>query len=259
MTKNKIKAFIFDLDGTLYLGENLIEGASETIEWVRKNGGKIRFVTNNPRDSKQFYTDKLNKLGIVAGEDEVMTSANLTAEYLKSNPEYGEVFVIGEEQLIKELSEFDIPMVNHDGADTVLVSFDTTLDYEKLQTAYQALLKGANFIATNPDAVCPTPEGGLVDAGAIIAALEVSTKRKLDKVIGKPSTLMAELLIKQFGENPENCIVVGDRLNTDIRLGIESNMNTAWINAQDEAIPKDYPYKPDYEIKSISELPNVLG
>src|SRR5690625_6473304 len=152
----------------------------------------------------------------------------------------------------------DIPIVDHNRADTVLVSFDTTLNYHKLQTAYQALLNGASFIATNPDSVCPTPEGGLVDAGAIIAALEKATGRKLEKVIGKPSVLMAELLLEEFNVSPENCMIVGDRLNTDIRMGKHASMKTVWINANHEDIPKNFTYKQDYQIDSIKSHTKIL-
>lgn len=253
-----IKAAIFDLDGTIYLGEKVIPGAPETLKWVRKHNIDVRFVTNNPRFSKRFYADKLNHLGVHAKKEEVVTSANLTADYLSENEKYGNVFVIGEKQLIQELLMKDIPIVDHNRADTVLVSFDTTLNYHKLQTAYQALLNGASFIATNPDSVCPTPEGGLVDAGAIIAALEKATGRKLEKVIGKPSVLMAELLLEEFNVSPENCMIVGDRLNTDIRMGKHASMKTVWINANHEDIPKNFPYKPDYQIDSIKSLTKIF-
>src|SRR5690625_7396117 len=150
-----IKAAIFDLDGTIYLGEKVIPGAPETLKWVRKHNIDVRFVTNNPRFSKRFYADKLNHLGVHAKKEEVVTSANLTADYLSERCLYGCVFVIGEKQLIQVLFMKDIPIVDHNRADTVLVSFDTTLNYHKLQTAYQALLNGERFIANNTDSVCP--------------------------------------------------------------------------------------------------------
>ena len=258
MDINQKQAFIFDLDGTLYLGGKVISGAQETLEWVREKGAKVRFVTNNPRFSRDFYLEKLMNLGIYAEVEEIITSAQVTADYLKENPKYGKIFVIGEGQLRKELLTAGLTMVESD-PDTVLISFDTTLTYEKIMVAYHALKKGAHFIATNQDAVCPTPDGGLVDAGAIIAALEVSTDRKIEAVLGKPSTLLAELLIAQLGVPAENCIVVGDRLNTDIRLGKEAGMSAVWIRAHDEEIPADFNYHPDYIIKSIAELPRVLS
>ncbi|MFD2131462.1 HAD-IIA family hydrolase [Pseudogracilibacillus auburnensis] len=252
------KAFIFDLDGTIYLGDHLIEGAKESLQWVRKNNAKVRFVTNNPRYSREFYRKKLQRLGIETSFDEIITSAQITAKYLDENHQYGKIFVIGEEQLMAELNEKQINIVEDDTADTVLVSFDTDLYYEKLMTAYRALNKGANFITTNPDTVCPTPDGGLIDSGAIIAALEISTSRKLEKIIGKPSKILGDLLIQDLKENVEDCVVVGDRLNTDVRLGKQSNMIAVWIRAYNEIIPENTEYRPDYTIKSIAELPSLF-
>lgn len=259
MQKEIPKAFIFDLDGTIYLGDHLIEGAKESLRWVRKTGAKVKFVTNNPRFSRKFYLDKLQRLGIETSIDEVITSAQITASYLLQNKnQYGKVYVIGEDQLLKELNEKHIHIVNDDSADTVLVSFDTDLYYEKLMIAYRALNKGANFITTNPDAVCPTPDGGLIDSGAIIAALETSTSRKLEKVIGKPSKILGDLLIQQLGVEAKECVVVGDRLNTDVRLGKQSNMLAIWIRAYNEHIPKDTEYYPDHTITSIAQLPSLF-
>lgn len=257
MTNNQEKAFIFDLDGTLYIGDEAIPGAKETLEWVRSQGSKVRFVTNNPRFSSEFYSKKLNDLGIPATEEEIVTSAKFTAEYLKSHSKFGEIFILGEDQLRQELLSAGLTVVDTD-PDTVIVSFDTTLTYEKLMVAYRALRKGAHFIATNPDVVCPTPDGGLMDAGATIAALEASTGRKNEAVIGKPSKLLAELLVKELDVSAENCVIVGDRLNTDIRLGKQIGMKTVWIRAFDEALPESIEEQPDHIINSIAELPEIL-
>ena len=253
------KAYIFDLDGTIYLGDQIIPGAKETVDWVRSQGAKIRFVTNNPRFSRDFYADRLNNMGIQTTIDEIVTSAQFTASYLKQNSEkYGNVYSIGEAQLEKELQHAGVPMTDKN-PDTILVSFDTTLNYEKLMVAFHALKNGAHFIATNPDFVCPTPDGGLVDAGAIIAALEVSTNRTVDAVIGKPSKLLAELLVQQLGVPAEECVVVGDRLNTDVLLGKQSGLQAVWIRAHEEEIPTDFPYEPNGIIKSIADLPGVFA
>lgn len=257
--KKKIEAIIFDLDGTLYLGDHVIPGAVETMEWVRAHDLQVRFVTNNPRFSREFYLEKLNRLHLPASRHEVVTSAQLTAKFLKENPDYGSVFVIGESQLLRELAEANVDVVQDANADTVLVSFDTTLTYEKIMHAYHALKNGAHFFATNPDAVCPTPDGGLVDAGAIIAALEIATGRKLEKVFGKPSPLLALLLLEEMGVPPESCVVVGDRLNTDIQLGKQANLQTVWIRAHEEKLPSAPHCKPDYMIRSIKALPEILA
>lgn len=253
------KAFIFDLDGTVYLGDDLIPGAKETLNWVREQGAKVRFVTNNPRFSRDFYAEKLNNLGIKTTIDEIVTSGNFTASYLRKNMEkYGKVYIVGEEQLEKELKAQNIPLTDQD-PDTVLVSFDTTLTYDKLMVAYHALRKGAHFISTNPDVVCPTPDGGLVDSGAIIAALEAATGREIEAVIGKPSTLLADLLVDELNVPAKKCVVVGDRLNTDVVLGKQSGLKAAWIRAHNEEIPEGFAYQPDFIIRSIAELPEAVG
>jgi len=253
-----IKAFIFDLDGTVYLGDDLIEGARETLRWVRSKGVQVRFVTNNPRFSRDFYANKLNNLGIDASVEEIVTSANVTAIYLKNEEAYGNIYPIGEAQLEKELKNAGVPLTDKQ-PDTVVVSFDTALDYEKLMIAYHALRKGANFLATNPDTVCPTPDGGLIDAGAIIAALEASTNRKVEEVIGKPSSLLAKMILKDLKLQSEQCIVVGDRLNTDIKLAKQVGMKGVWINTHHEELPKDLVHEPDYIIRSIKDLPSLFS
>lgn len=252
------EAFIFDLDGTIYIGDEPIPGADYVLQQLREGGSKIRFVTNNPRFSREFYADKLNGMGIEAEVFEIVTSGWLTARYLKKNPSYGKVFMIGEQQLKSELLKSGIHLVEVDKADTVLVSFDTTLTYEKLQYAFLSIKNGANFIATNPDSICPTPDGGLVDAGAIIAALETSTGKKVQKVIGKPSKLVAQLLVEELDVSPEKCVVVGDRLNTDVRLGKKAGMKSIWIRAYDEKIPENFEYEPDIIVKSITELSSFI-
>src|SRR5699024_216376 len=211
------KVFIFDLDGTIYLGDNPIPGAVDTLKKLRLTGAKIRFVTNNPRFSRNYYTKKLNNMGVKASVDEVVTSSTLTATYLKNNPSYGKVFIVGENQLKQELIE------------------------------------------ANPDSVCPTAEGGLIDAGSIIAALESATGKKIEKVIGKPSPVLGKLLLNELDVEPENCVVVGDRVETDIKLGKQAGMKSVWINSYKETDYINLEYNPDLIIRSIAELHDVIN
>lgn len=257
MKNNQIEAYIFDLDGTVYLGDQIIPGAKEVLEQIREKDVKVRFVTNNPLYNAGFFVNKLSNLGIPAEADEIVTSAQITAAYLKNNPKYGKVFIMGSEQLQNKIQAAGVELADVE-PDTVVVSLDTTLTYKKLMIAYHALKKGAHFIATHPDVACPTPEGGLVDAGAIIAALEASTSRKVEKIIGKPSLILGDLLLADLGLPAENCVIIGDRLNTDVRLGNKMNMRTVWIRSHNEDLPiksKDFP---DHTVTSISEIPAVL-
>lgn len=250
------KAFIFDLDGTIYIGDKRIEGADKVLESIRKTNLPIRFVTNNPRFSREVYTEKLNNMGVQADIEEIITSSWLTANYLNKKPLYGKIFAIGEKQLISELKEMNINLVRVGGEDpdTILVSFDTTLTYEKLQFAYYHLTNGANFIATNPDMICPTLEGGLLDAGVIISALESATDRKVEQIIGKPSSLLGKLLVDNLGVSAKECVIIGDRLNTDISLGKKTGMKTVWINSSNIKHPKDTENIPDLTINKIEDL-----
>ncbi|MFC7394636.1 HAD-IIA family hydrolase [Scopulibacillus cellulosilyticus] len=253
-------AFIFDLDGTLYIEDELISGAKETLEWVRKTGSKVRFVTNNPRYSREYYARKLTHLGIPALESEVLTSANFTAIYLKQTINKNKaIFVIGEQELKKECYNTGLRLTERPDADIVIVSFDTTLSYDKIYTGHQALIKGARFFATNPDFVCPGPNGGLPDAGAIIAALQASTGKKLELVFGKPSNILAHYLTKELHLSPSRCIVVGDRLNTDILFGNKNNMFTVWINNSKTNRPVHKKLKPNRVIYSIGDLPGAIS
>lgn len=253
------EAFIFDLDGTIYLGDQLIPGADKVLQQIRNIGSKVRFVTNNPRFSRETYAQKLNEMGVEADVEEVVTSSWLTASYLKKNPAYGKVFLVGENQLYTELRESGIPIVEEEFPDTVIISFDTTLTYEKLQHAYYCLINDANFIATNPDFVCPTQDGGLLDAGTLIAGLEAATGRKVEKVVGKPSHLLGELILDDLAIPSEECVVVGDRLNTDIRLGKQAGMKTVWIQPDNEDTPKNLEYVPDFTIKTVADLLKAMS
>lgn len=219
----------------------------------------MRFVTNNPRFSREFYQDKLNQLGIKAEKNEIITSGYVAANYLKDHKSYGKILLIGEKLLRDKLRNHNVQLSEDENADTVLVSFDTTFIYEDLLTAYRALMNGANFIATHPDMVCPTEDGGLIDSGFTIAALEASTGKKVEKIIGKPSSLLGHYLLEHVGVPAEQCIIVGDRLNTDVLLGKRTGMKAAWINTHNEPQPTDPNKAPDYIIRSIAELPNVIN
>ncbi|KLU66994.1 MULTISPECIES: HAD-IIA family hydrolase [Desulfosporosinus] len=256
-------AFIFDLDGTLYIGDEIIEGAPSALEWIRSKDAKVRFLTNNPRFSVEYYVKKLKGLGIYALPEEVITSAVITANYLKKRKQkYGRLYVIGEQELIEQLTKAGIAISADSSAETVLVSFDTTLNYEKLLNGHRALKKGAAFIATNPDPVCPYRNDGLPDAGAIIAAFEATTGRKVEMIFGKPSKDLALQIIEDLGITRDHCIVIGDRLTTDIQFGSEGGMKTIWVNPgfkESKTVIPANGVQPDFTINSVRELPKVCN
>ncbi len=236
-----IDAIIFDLDGTVYLGEDALPGAVEAIAELRRRGKRTLFVSNKPLSPRAVYAAKLTRLGIPTNEREVITSAYVLGRHLASSAPHLRLYVIGEESLRAELRGFGLTVVdelmgqNHQevinptGIDAVVVALDRTLDYRKLNTAYQALKAGAHFFATNPDSTCPMPGGDIPDAGATIAALEHLTGRRVDLLAGKPSPLTVQVAVAELGVEPSRCLMVGDRLDTDIRMGREAGMMTAVV------------------------------
>ena len=237
----RFDGFIFDLDGTIYLGENLLPGVSETIKVLRQNNKKILFISNKPLAPRQVYAEKLTRLGLPTHPEEILTSAYILGHYLATQFPHFRYYLIGEQTLYQELTSYGLEIVdelleqdahnviNPVGIDAVIVAFDRTLDYRKLNTAYQALLAGAAFFATNTDKACPFPGGTIPDAGATIAFLEFLTGRKLDLFAGKPSDMMIQVAMELLQVPPERCLMVGDRLETDIRMGQHAGAHTALV------------------------------
>jgi arabinose operon protein AraL len=182
--QSKPDGFVFDLDGTVYLGDKALPGAVDTIAHLRERNKRVLFVSNKPLQPRAAYAEKLTRLGISATADDIVTSGYVLGYHLAANHPTLKLYVIGEQALIDELRGHGLTMVlefaNQDakeviqphGIDAVVVAFDRTLDYRKLITAYQALVNGARFFATNADKTCPMPDGGIPDAAATIAALE---------------------------------------------------------------------------------------
>lgn len=257
------KGYIFDLDGTIYLDDQLIDGAVETINSLREGGNKVVFLTNKSIATREDYVKKLNKLGIKANKDEVINSNFVTVKYLKDHmSENDSVLVIGEEPLFQELREERINITNDPKRATyVVLGWDRQFNYEKLNIAYQAWLNKATILATNPDRTCPVSGGGqLPDCGAIIGALEGATGQPIDSIIGKPSRLTAEFVVSEILQlNPEQCYMVGDRLETDIRMGNENGMNTILVltGVSTPEMVEESIYKPTYVLNSIKEIVTI--
>ena len=236
-----IDGFVFDLDGTVYLGESALPGAVECIAELRQRNKQTLFVSNKPLEPARAYAAKLTKLGIPTSPEQIITSAFVLGHYLSRKSPHLRLYVVGEANLVAELRSHGLIVVDElldqdpreildpSGIDAVVVAFDRTLDYRKLNTAYQALSHGARFFATNADKVCPMPGGAIPDAGATITALEHITGRKIELVAGKPSTLVLEVALQRLGLPPERCMMVGDRLETDILMGQTAGMVTAAV------------------------------
>jgi arabinose operon protein AraL len=263
-----IDGFIFDLDGTIYLGDDALPGAVATLAELRRHDKRVCFVSNKPLEARTVYAVKLTRLGIPTGASDVITSAHVLGHHLARYWPHLTYYLIGEENLRTELRKHGLTLaaefadqdekgvIGAHGIDAVIVAFDRTLDYRKLNTAYQALHGGARFFATNADKTCPLPGGDIPDAGATLAALEHLTGRPVELVAGKPSPLITSYALELLGLPPERCLMVGDRLETDIRMGQAAGMKTAvvltGVATRKEAEQMTPP--PDYILDQLDEL-----
>lgn len=268
-----VDGFIFDLDGTVYLGEAALPNAVEAIAALRGLGKRVLFVSNKPLEPRENYARKLTKLGIPAEPDDVITSGFVLGYHLARTEPHLNLYVIGEPNLhnelrshgLKVMSEFvdqsPLEVIQPHGIDAVVVAFDRTLDYRKLNTAYQALMRGARFFATNADKMCPMPGGGIPDAGGTIAALEHMTGRKVELLAGKPSTLIMSVALQRLNLPAERVMMVGDRLETDIFMGQQAGMQTAatMTGASTRADVARMAQPPTYVIDNLGDLPGIVA
>ena len=233
-------AYLFDLDGTIYLGNELLPGAKRLLETVTEAGAKIAFLSNNPTRDRQMYVTKLDKLGIHVSETNIINTIVSTVSWLKKNHPNATVFPIAEPPLIRALDEAGIKMSNTPSdIDIVIASYDRTFNYEKLQIAFDAIWqeKRAVLITTNPDRYCPFPGGrGEPDAAAIVAAIEASTGTRSIANMGKPDKIMIETVLSELGTGLENAIMVGDRLLTDVMMAHNAGIDSALVLTGDSQL-----------------------
>jgi NagD protein len=220
-------AYIFDLDGTVYLGDALLPTAGETIQQLRRLGKRTVFLSNNPTHSRATYAAKLTRLGLPTAAEDVVNSSWVMVDFLKWQMPGARLFVVGEDSLHQELQQAGFRLRNDAQVDAVIASFDRTFAYWKLQVAFDAIRGGARFFATNGDKYCPVPGGGEPDAAAMIAAITACTGHEVEAIVGKPSHHMADAVLHLLGLPPERCLMTGDRLETDVQMGLEASMAAA--------------------------------
>jgi len=259
----EFKAAIFDLDGCLYRGDTPIEGASKALEELRKMGLKIMFLTNNATKTVEEYTDKLNRIGIECQKEEVLTSGLATSIYLAEK--YGSVKVlpIGGRALEEELRRMRHTVLNlreNYEAEFVVACLDFNFNYEKLKNACQAIYRGAKFIATNTDPTVPIENQLIPGAGAMVAAISKATGRR-PLVVGKPSRIIMSIALERLGVKGYETVVVGDRLDTDVKAGWKINALTVLVLTGATSL-RDLErwsgVKPSLVLKSVGELPEAL-
>lgn len=256
-----VKLFLFDMDGTLYLGNRLYDFTKELLSKIKKSGKRYLFMTNNSSKSVVDYVKKLEKLGIEATEEDFLTSSQATAYYLNKNHKDAILYVCGTESLKAELKKEGFKITdNIDEVNCVVMGFDTELTFKKLEDVCKILLsRNVPYIATNPDFVCPTEFGSVPDCGSVCEMIFNATgKRPI--VIGKPSELMPKLAMEKFGINPKNTAVIGDRIYTDIKSGINAGAISVLVLSGETTydILNSSNEKPDFVLEDAGELINYF-
>jgi arabinose operon protein AraL len=250
--------YLFDLDGTIYLGDELIPCADETVAKLRERGARVQFLSNKPIARRETYATKLTKLGIACTPEDVVNSPLASARYLASEHPGKRVMVMGEAPLRQELLDAGVILTDRvEETEILLVSWDREICWAQMDAAHQALRQGARFFGTNPDTVCPVEGGQTVpDAGAMIAYLEASTDRKLEVMIGKPSPIITEMALAEVGLTPERCLMIGDRLGTDIAMGETAGLDTALVltGVTTREMLAASSAKPTWVLESVAEI-----
>ena len=253
-----IKCYLLDMDGTIYLGNELIEGAKEFLQKLKKKNIKYIFLTNNSSKNKDRYVEKLNKLGIEAVREGVFSSGEATTIYLKKKKAGAKIFLMGTKDLEDEFinAGFELVRERNQKIDFVVLGFDTTLTYEKLWIACEYIANGIEYIATHPDFNCPL-EGGkfMPDAGAMMAFIKASTGKE-PIVIGKPNRHIIDAIIEKYSLKKSELAMVGDRLYTDIRTGIDNGLTSILVMSgeTDKKMLVETEYIPDFVFESVKEL-----
>ena len=253
-----LRCFMLDMDGTIYLGSNLIDGSPEFLRYLAESGRRRLFFTNNPTADAEQYSRKLCRMGIEATPEDILTSGEATARYLASETAYRRVFVIGMPSFEAELTRAGLTLTDDD-PDAVVLAFDKTLTYAKLERACLLLRRGLPYIATNPDNVCPTEYGYIPDCGATAALIAAATDR-VPKYIGKPNPEMVRMGLQKLGATPELTAMVGDRLYTDIQMAYDSGITSILVLSGEtsEEDLKRVERKPDFVFLSVRELLQAL-
>lgn len=223
-----VELFLFDMDGTVYIGYNEIKGSFDTVRALRTLGKKICFFTNNSSKSAEDYIEKLHGMGLDISRDEIYTSGEVTCEYI--NREYAgkTVFVMGNQKLKDEFTRHDIPLTE-ENPDLCVLGFDTEFNYDKFYRFCKELYKGKPYIATHPDLFCPAEDCPMPDIGGMILFTEATIGRKPDIVIGKPEKEAADGIKRKFNLSAEKIAMVGDRLYTDIAFGQNNGFKTVLV------------------------------
>ncbi|HNX27394.1 MAG TPA: HAD-IIA family hydrolase [Phycisphaerae bacterium] len=256
---DKIRNFLLDMDGTLYLGGRLFEATPAFLAAIHDSGRKLLFLTNNSSRSTFEYHQKLNDMGLAACEDEIFTSTRATMIYLKNHTVYRKLYLLAVPTVEEEFRQngFD---VTDESPDAVVLCFDRTLTYDKLRKACELIMRGTPYIATHPDLVCPTENLPIPDAGSIIELIRAATGGAIPKIIGKPNSEMIDSAMEKLAATPADTAIVGDRIYTDMEMGFRAGLTTVLVlsgEAKREHLDS-LARQPDYVVESVGDLTEIL-
>ena len=262
-TLKEKKLYIFDMDGTIYLGSRVFDFAILFINHLRASGRRVLFYTNNASHTTAFYIQKLTRLGFSPAADEIMTSGDVTMEFLLRHRAGKEVYLVGTDELCENFRARAIPLSDGSGktCDIVVTSFDTSLTYEKLNNACRFVRNGAEYLSTHPDFNCPTEDGFIPDSGAIAAFVTASTG-KTPTYFGKPHRETVEMIEEVTGIDRGDMCIFGDRLYTDIALGKRHGVCSVLVlsgeTTEEDAVNAEEKDRADYVFPSLAEVDAAL-
>lgn len=262
MSLKEKKLFLLDMDGTIYLSDTLFDGTLDLLAYVRRIGGRTIFLTNNSSRGTDKYIERMKGFGIEAGPDDFVTSTDATIRYLKGKYDPQTCYyVCGTQSLKDQLAGAGLLLSDsaEEGADVVLLGYDTELTYRKLEDCCILLNRGADYVATHPDLVCPVWYGSAPDCGSVIEMLATATGRR-PLVIGKPKPAMVELAMEKTGFGPAQTVVIGDRLYTDIACGVNAGVDTIFVLSGEGTVSdiEKYHVQPTYIMSGIREVLSEL-
>ncbi|AKI97661.1 HAD-IIA family hydrolase [Kosmotoga pacifica] len=249
------KLFVLDLDGTFYLGDRLLPGSLEFVEKVYEVGADLVFLTNNSSATKQEYRDKIEKLGVSGKYFDIYTSAEATIRFLKEHYSNKSVYLLAVPS-VENLFRWSGIELDDEDPDIVVMTYDKTLNFQKIERFCHFVRHGALYIASHPDINCPTEHGPIPDVGSFIALVKASTGRDPDHVIGKPNTAILEMLIKDYDVQKDEVVMIGDRLYTDIECGLRTGVDTILVLSGEttmDMVPEDPPFYVFSGLKEIVE------
>jgi len=248
------RAFISDMDGVIYHGNKLLPGVPEFVEWLKKEGKKFLFLTNSSERTPKELQEKMSRLGIDLEENVFYTSALATAQFLAAQKPGGTAYIIGEAGLINAMYNAGYTMNNYN-PDYVVVGDTRGYSFEKLEQAVNLVIRGAKLIGTNPDLTGPVENGIIPATKALIAPIELATGRQA-YFVGKPNPLMMRIALKKIGCSNEETIIIGDRMDTDIIAGIESEIDTLLVLTGISTLKTvdKFPYRPSYILDGVADL-----